>query len=80
MCVILRLIMGFFSKATTVEFKVSGMDCGGCERKITRTLTGISGVKKVEASATEGSVIVTVKGVESDVLATAITSVGFTVE
>jgi copper chaperone CopZ len=56
------------------------MDCGGCESKITRTLTGIRGVKKVEASASQGSVSVTAKGVESDTLAEAIESVGFKVE
>ncbi|RJU86298.1 MAG: cation transporter, partial [Candidatus Poseidoniales archaeon] len=48
--------MGLFSRAEEVEFKVSGMDCGGCERKITLTLTGIRGVKKVNASATDGTV------------------------
>ena len=56
------------------------MDCGGCERKITKALTGVSGVKKVEASASEGSVIVKAKGVESAMIADTITSVGFTVE
>lgn len=72
--------MGLFSKATTVEFKVSGMDCGGCERKITKALTGIRGVKKVSASASEGSVSVTAKGVETGVLTNSIESVGFKVE
>jgi Cd2+/Zn2+-exporting ATPase len=72
--------MGLFSRAEAFKFKVSGMDCGGCESKITRTLTGIRGVKKVEASASQGSVSVTAKGVESDTLAEAIESVGFKVE
>tara|TARA_B100001996_G_C18217917_1_gene422543 strand:+ start:268 stop:486 length:219 start_codon:yes stop_codon:yes gene_type:complete len=72
--------MGLFSRAEEVEFKVSGMDCGGCERKITRTLTGIRGVKKVVASATDGTVLVKSKGVESAVLSDAIVSVGFKVE
>ena len=72
--------MGLFSRAEEVEFKVSGMDCGGCERKITRTLTGIRGVKKVAASATDGTVLVKSKGVESEVLSDAIESVGFKVE
>jgi copper chaperone CopZ len=57
--------MGLFSRAEEFEFKVSGMDCGGCENKIIRTLTGIRGVKKVEASASQGSVSVTSKGVDS---------------
>tara|TARA_B100001094_G_C18077263_1_gene743278 strand:- start:274 stop:492 length:219 start_codon:yes stop_codon:yes gene_type:complete len=72
--------MGLFSRADEVEFKVSGMDCGGCERKIIRTLTGIRGVKKVAASATDGTVLVKSKGVESEVLSDAIESVGFKVE
>ena len=72
--------MGLFSRAEEFEFKVSGMDCGGCELKITRTLTGIKGVKKVDASASEGSVSVTAKGVDSGVLCEAIESVGFKVE
>ena len=76
----MRLYMGLFSRAEEFEFKVSGMDCGGCERKIVRALTGIRGVKKVEASASNGSVSVTAKGVESDVLAESISSVGFTVK
>lgn len=75
-----RVSMGLFSRAETFEFKVSGMDCGGCERKITKALTGVSGVKKVEASASEGFVIVKAKGVGSAMIADTITSVGFTVE
>ena len=72
--------MGLFSRAEEVEFKVSGMDCGGCERKVIRTLTGIRGVKKVAASATEGTVFVKSKGVEYAVISDAIESVGFKVE
>ena len=72
--------MGLFSRAAEVEFKVSGMDCGGCERKVIRTLTGIRGVKKVAASATEGTVFVKSKGVEYAVISDAIESVGFKVE
>ena len=72
--------MGLFSRAEEFEFKVSGMDCGGCERKIIRTLTGIRGIKKVAASATEGSVSVTAKGVDSGVITDAIEGVGFKVE
>tara|TARA_B110000008_G_C16726721_1_gene467002 strand:- start:388 stop:606 length:219 start_codon:yes stop_codon:yes gene_type:complete len=71
--------MGLFSRADAFEFKVSGMDCGGCEHKVIRTLTGIRGVKKVEASASLGSVSVTAKGVESGILSEAIESVGFKV-
>ncbi len=63
-----------------MEFSVSGMSCGGCEGKITNALSEISGVKKVTASASNGTVIVKVKGVESQVISDKITSVGFVVQ
>ena len=72
--------MGLFSKAEIMEFSVSGMSCGGCEGKITKALNEISGVKKVTASASDGTVIVKVKGVESQVISDKITSVGFVIQ
>lgn len=36
-----------------VEFKVEGMDCGGCVKSVTRMLTGVSGVSSVEVSLDE---------------------------
>lgn len=33
-----------------VEFKVEGMDCQGCVKSVTRMLTGIAGVSKVDVS------------------------------
>ncbi|MGE0873828.1 MAG: heavy-metal-associated domain-containing protein [Burkholderiales bacterium] len=33
-----------------VEFKVEGMDCQGCVKSVTRMLTGVKGVSKVEVS------------------------------
>lgn len=74
------LVMGLFSRAEQFEFKVTGMDCGGCERKITYALTGIRGVKKVSASTSLSSVSVTAKGVDSGVLTSAIEGLGFKVE
>ncbi|MGB1589037.1 MAG: heavy-metal-associated domain-containing protein [Candidatus Poseidoniaceae archaeon] len=71
--------MGLFSKADTHEFTVSGMDCGGCERKITNALTSISGVKKVTASASNGTVTVVSKGVSKEDISTKIHDSGFTV-
>ena len=72
--------MGLFSRAETLEFKVSGMSCGGCEGKITNALNEILGVKRVEASASSGTVIVKVKGVESQERSDKIVSAGFVVE
>lgn len=74
------IIMGLFSRSQTFEFKVSGMDCGGCERKVSSALTKIYGVKKVEASASEGTVIVKAKGLESSQIEEGIVGAGFTVE
>ena len=72
--------MGLFSKSQTFEFKVSGMDCGGCERKVSSVLTKIHGVKKVEASASQGTVVVIAKGLESSQIKDGIVGAGFTVE
>jgi len=72
--------MGLFSRPQTFEFRVSGMDCGGCEHKVSSALTKIYGVKKVEASASEGTVIVTAKGLESSQIEEGIVGAGFTVE
>ena len=56
------------------------MDCGGCERKVSSALTKIYGVKKVEASASQGTVVVTAKGLESSQIKDGIVGAGFTVE
>ena len=72
--------MGLFSRSQTFEFKVSGMDCGGCESKVSSALTKIYGVRKVEASASEGTVIVKAKGLESSQIKDGIVGAGFTVE
>jgi len=34
----------------TVELKVEGMDCQGCVKSVTRTLSGVPGVEKVDVS------------------------------
>ncbi len=33
-----------------VEFKVEGMDCGGCVKSVTRMLNGVAGVAAVDVS------------------------------
>jgi len=38
----------------SLEFKVDGMDCEGCVKSVTRMLSGIAGVEKVEVSLAEG--------------------------
>lgn len=37
----------------TVELKVEGMDCQGCVQSVTRMLTGVAGVEKVDVSLEE---------------------------
>jgi len=59
---------------------VTGVDCGGCERKITYALTGIRGVKIVTASTSLSSVSDAGKGVDSGVLTSTIEGLGFKVE
>ena len=78
MCV--SLAMGLFSRTETFEFKVSGMDCGGCESKVSTALTKIYGVKKVEASANSGIVVVKAKGLTSAQIREGIVNAGFGVE
>lgn len=34
----------------TIELKVEGMDCDGCVKSVTRMLTGVRGVAKVDVS------------------------------
>jgi len=34
----------------TVELKVEGMDCQGCVKSLTRMLSGVPGVSKVDVS------------------------------
>lgn len=38
----------------TLEIKVEGMHCDGCVKSVTRMLTGIAGVEKVDVSLAEG--------------------------
>jgi copper chaperone len=37
----------------TVELKVEGMDCEGCVKSVTRMLSGVPGVAKVDVSLAE---------------------------
>lgn len=43
----------------TVELKVEGMDCDGCVKSVTRTLSGVPGVQKVDVSLALGNAKVT---------------------
>jgi copper chaperone CopZ len=43
----------------TVELKVEGMTCQGCVSSVTRTLSGVPGVQKVEVSLADSRATVT---------------------
>jgi copper chaperone len=43
----------------TVELKVEGMDCQGCVKSVTRMLSGVAGVSRVDVSLEEGRARVT---------------------
>jgi copper chaperone len=43
----------------TVELKVEGMDCEGCVKSVTRMLSGVPGVQKVDVSLAGASAKVT---------------------
>jgi copper chaperone len=43
----------------TVEIKVEGMDCEGCVKSVTRMLSGVPGVEKVDVSLAQGNAKVT---------------------
>ena len=43
----------------TLELKVEGMDCEGCVKSVTRKLSGVRGVEKVDVSLAEARARVT---------------------
>jgi copper chaperone len=51
----------------TVELKVEGMDCEGCVKSVTRMLSGVPGVQKVDVSLEQGNAKVTYDPAKSGV-------------
>jgi copper chaperone len=51
----------------TVELKVEGMDCQGCVKSVTRMLSGLPGVQKVDVSLEKASASVTYDPAQSGV-------------
>jgi copper chaperone len=43
----------------TIELKVEGMDCEGCVKSVTRMLSGVPGVEKVDVSLAQARARVT---------------------
>jgi copper chaperone len=67
------------SVSETLQIRVTGMTCGGCENAIKRTLARMAGVESVEASRTQESVRVVYDPatVNPDALRSAIDSLGY---
>ena len=38
----------------TIELRIEGLHCDGCVKSVTRTLTALPGVEKVDVSLAEG--------------------------
>ena len=51
----------------TVELKVEGMDCQGCVQSVTRMLSSLPGVQKVEVSLEKANASVTYDAAKSGV-------------
>jgi copper chaperone len=51
----------------TVDLKVEGMDCQGCVKSVTRMLSGVAGVEKVDVSLEAGRATVTYDPAKSSV-------------
>jgi copper chaperone len=51
----------------TVELKVEGMDCEGCVKSVTRMLSGVPGVQKVDVSLAQANAKVTYDPAEAEV-------------
>ena len=49
----------------TLDIKIEGMDCGGCVKSVTRMLSALPGVAKVDVSLEEGRASVTLDTAKS---------------
>lgn len=64
-----------------MKLNVSGMVCGGCEKRVVNAVSTIDGVKEVIANYTEGTVIVkSDKKISEDIIKEKIEDLGFEVE
>lgn len=64
-----------------IKLNVSGMVCGGCEKRVVNAILNIDGVQEVIANHNNGTVIVkTNSGIEKDIIKEKIEDIGFEVE
>ncbi|MBO0331891.1 mercuric transport protein MerTP [[Muricauda] lutisoli] len=69
------------SKIKTIEFKISGMTCAGCEEHVTHKVNKLSGVVKSTASFENGNAIIEFDNSKTDIMEieTAINGTGYSV-
>ncbi|HLS87178.1 MAG TPA: heavy metal-associated domain-containing protein [Burkholderiales bacterium] len=65
----MRCLMREEDEMETTEFEVEGMDCEGCVKSVTRMLSGLPGVEKVDVSLEAGRARVSFDPAKSDVAA-----------
>jgi copper chaperone CopZ len=65
----------------TIEYQVTGMTCGHCERAVTEEVTRVAGVRGVSVSATDGVLSVTAdETVDDDAVLAAVGEAGYSAE
>jgi len=64
-----------------INLKVSGMMCGGCEKRLKKSLSAMTGIKNIDADHKTGAVIVSAEDVVDETAVKAkIEDIGFHVE
>lgn len=63
-----------------IELKVKGMECEGCEKRICNALKQVEGVSDVQASHTDGIVIVDTNDNIKETIVRKIEDLGFEVK
>lgn len=72
-------VMGLFGAKESMELTVSGMTCGNCVQHVSKALSGVAGVKKVDVDL-EGSATVHGKGLDRAALVAAVQAAGYEAE
>lgn len=69
------------SQTQTTEFKIEGMDCGGCVRTVDGAVRALTGVQDVKVSLADNNAVVTIDPalVTKATIIDAIEEVGFDV-
>ena len=63
-----------------INFKIEGMECTGCERRIQNAVSSISGVEEVKANHENGTVkVIATESTDVDKIKDKISNLGFEV-